>query len=77
MNIFIFLYFSVWLYIKYKTELEFPPSELKFNYGALFNLNSFWIGLHYSKSSKCYSLNLLPFFTIWWVKKERHKPFNI
>lgn len=40
------------------------------NFGILFRLESFWIGLHYSKACKRYCLNLLPCITIWWCKKD-------
>lgn len=35
--------------------------------GMLFNLNSFWIGVHYSSFFKKYCINLIPCVTIWIV----------
>jgi hypothetical protein len=38
--------------------------------GIIFRLESFWIGLHYSKNCKRYCLNIIPCVTIWWIKKN-------
>ena len=38
--------------------------------GILFRLQSFWIGLHYSKQCKRYCLNIIPCLTIWWISGD-------
>lgn len=76
MYIFIIIYLVIWAYIKYETEFKFPLSKIKPNYGVLFRTNSFWIGLHYSPYNKRYCLNLLPFFTIWWIKQNGNPPLK-
>lgn len=39
-------------------------------FGVLGRIESFWIGLHYSKHCKRYCLNIIPCITIWWTKKD-------
>lgn len=43
--------------------------------GILFRWYSCWIGLHYSKYNKRYCLNIIPFITIWWIKKGGKIPY--
>lgn len=42
----------------------------KLEYGFLFRIQSFWIGLHYSKHCKRYCLNIIPCCTLWWTKRD-------
>lgn len=37
--------------------------------GFLFNLGSFWIGVHYSAYNKRYCINIIPCVTLWITKK--------
>lgn len=39
-------------------------------FGTLIRLESFWIGIHYSKACKRYCINILPCFTIWFILKD-------
>jgi len=42
--------------------------------GILFRLQSFWIGIHYSKSCKRWCINLFPCVTLWICKPDGHIP---
>lgn len=33
--------------------------------GLLFNLNSLWVGVHYSDYNRRYCINIIPTFTVW------------
>lgn len=43
-------------------------TELKWIVKPLFNLGSFWIGIHWSKQYQRWCINLVPCFTICVVK---------
>jgi len=42
--------------------------------GILFRLQSFWIGIHYSKSCKRWCINLIPCITLWITKPDGYIP---
>jgi uncharacterized protein YhhL (DUF1145 family) len=44
--------------------------------GCLFNINSCWIGYHYSTFNKRLCINLIPFFTIYIVFKGGNLPIK-
>lgn len=52
---------------KPKTKMKIVKTPTK-KVGVLVRAESFWIGLHYSKSCKRYCLNVIPCVTFWWIK---------
>lgn len=42
--------------------------------GILFRLQSFWIGIHYSKSCKRWCINLIPCVTLYICKPDGYIP---
>lgn len=42
-----------------------PQIKLKDKIGVIFRLESFWIGIHYSKYLNRLHINILPCITIW------------
>ena len=45
--------------------------------GMLFNLSSFWIGVHYSCFFKKYCINLIPCVTIWIVLPQNKSNLKV
>lgn len=44
--------------------------------GFLFNVGAFWIGAHWSKYNRRLCVNLLPFFTVWFVFEGGKTPIK-
>jgi hypothetical protein len=43
-------------------------------YGFLFNLTSWWIGVHYSRRERRVCINLVPMLTIWFTLRGGQAP---
>lgn len=51
--------------------------DYNIKWGIIVRRESFWIGCHYSNYNKRYCLNIIPCFTIWWIKIGGKIPKNL